>query len=70
MLNKNHLPMPLQWTDHKHRTWRPYAIEFDSPDGRYSVYIYAISFDHAHLQLEALKETGTVAGEVQGAVGG
>lgn len=49
--------------------WRPYSVEFDSPDGAYSVYLYAISWEHAALQLEALRETGRVAGEVCGIVG-
>lgn len=62
------LPLPLEHADANGRTWRPYSVEFDSPDGAFSVYLYAISWDHARLQLDALRETGRVAGEVCGVI--
>lgn len=57
------IPMPLSVVVCG-REWHPYDIQFESPDGRYSVYLYAISEEHAHLQLDALKETGKVIGKV------
>jgi hypothetical protein len=58
------IPYPLSYTDHARRTWHPYAVEFESPDGVYSVHLYAVSAEHAHLQLEALKENGRISGHV------
>ena len=46
------------------RTWYLYSVDFGSPDGKYSVYLYAVSDDHAHLQIEALKETATFSGRI------
>lgn len=62
------IPLPLTHTDAAGRVWRPYSVDFDSPDGAYSVYLYAISWEHARLQLEALRETGRVTWEVCGVV--
>ncbi len=46
------------------RTWHLFAIDFDGPDGEFSVYIRALSFEHAELMLQDLKETGAVSGRV------
>lgn len=64
------IPLPLQHIDASGRMWHPYSVEFDSPDGTYSVYLYAISWEHANLQLDALREAGRVTGEVCWVVGG
>ena len=65
----NGIPYPLVVVDGAaRRTWRPYAIDFESPDGRFSVHLYAISAMHAQLQLEALRETGKVTGVVVGVI--
>jgi hypothetical protein len=44
-------------------TWNPYTIQFQSPDGIFFCHIYAISRDHAQLQLDALKSTGVILGK-------
>lgn len=41
--------------------WKLYSVDFDSPDGKFSAYFYAISAEHASYQIEAIKETGTVS---------
>jgi hypothetical protein len=57
-------------TEHKYKderghTWNLYAIEFDSPDGDFTVTVWAISDSHAQLQLDALKETGKLLGQIE-----
>jgi len=54
----------LEWADPKGRKWHPYSVTFESPDGMFVCYLYAISADHAQLQLEALRETAEVQGRV------
>lgn len=54
----------LSYFDNASRKWDVYGIEFESPDGVYMVTLYAISLEHAHLQLQALKETGKVMGQI------
>lgn len=44
--------------------WRPYAVDFESPDGVFGVVIYAISYEHAGLQVEALRESAVLRGEI------
>lgn len=34
--------------------WKLFCIEFKSPDGTYSAYLYAIDFEHASYQVEAI----------------
>lgn len=60
---RDHIPYPTSCKDAQGRVWRAYAVDFDSPDGTYACHIYAISDDHAQLQLEALKETGRISGQ-------
>jgi hypothetical protein len=44
--------------------WNLYAVNFDSPDGKFSFHIYAISDEHAQLQVDAIRETATLEGQV------
>lgn len=53
-----------QYKDEQGRTWHLYAVEFDSPDGDFTATVWAISHDHAQLQLDALKETGKLLGRI------
>lgn len=53
-----------QYKDEQGRRWRLFAIEFDSPDGDFTATVWAISREHAQLQLDALKETGKLLGEI------
>lgn len=68
MSKEQRIPMALKHIDPYGRTWRPYGIDFESPDGKFGTYLYAISFEHAQLQLDALKETGRICGEIHGIV--
>lgn len=61
------IPYPLMFKDAADRTWYPYEVQFTSPDGIYACHIYAISDDHARLQLDALKESGQMVGRIIGA---
>lgn len=60
----SHIPMPIR-CEVDGRTWRLYDVTYETPDGRFSVYISALSFDHAQLMLDDLKASGKVSGEVQ-----
>ena len=53
-----------KYKDERGLEWRLFAIEFDSPDGDFTVTVWAISHDHAQLQLDALKETGKLLGQI------
>jgi hypothetical protein len=55
------IPYPLQ-TVIDGKVWHPYAVRFESPDGVYECHVYAISYEHAYLQLQALKDTGKIIG--------
>ena len=61
------IPYPLRHMDAAGRIWHPYEVQFISPDGTYTSHLYAISDDHAQLQLEALKESGRIIGRTVGA---
>lgn len=54
------IQLPLEYVDLEGRKWHPYDVHFNSPDGTYSVYLYALSYEHAMLQLDALKETAHI----------
>lgn len=61
------IPYPLRCRDAAGRIWRPYELQFTSPDGTYTCHLYAISDEHAELQLDALKESGRIIGRTIGA---
>ncbi|MGE0350916.1 hypothetical protein [Hydrogenophaga sp.] len=44
--------------------WHLYSVEFDSPDGCFMFQIYAISEEHAQLQVQAIRETARLCGRV------
>ncbi|AVJ20990.1 MULTISPECIES: hypothetical protein [Pseudomonas] len=44
--------------------WKLFSIEFQTPDGKFSTYIYALDAEHASYRLEELKLTAVVFGEV------
>lgn len=56
--------MKPSYTDAQGRKWKKYGCSFRSPDGEYLFHVWAISHEHALLQLQALKETATVDGEI------
>jgi len=52
------------------RTWNLYAVDYDTADGQFSVYIHAISFEHAAAMVAELRETARLSGQVEGIVEG
>lgn len=67
MAKLSSIPYPLMFKDAAERIWYPYEVQFTNPDGTYACHLYAISDDHARLQLEALKECGQIVGRIIGA---
>jgi hypothetical protein len=50
------------------RVWNLYSFDFQTADGLFSSYLYAISFEHAAAILEELKETAKLSGQIIHAV--
>lgn len=48
------------------RTWHLFSVEFDTADGKFSTYIYALDSGHAGLIVEEMKQTLTLAGQLSG----
>jgi hypothetical protein len=60
--------IPQKFTAHvSGRKWLLFDLEFDTADGKFSTYIYALSHEHAEMILAELKATARVAGQVVGA---
>lgn len=36
--------------------WKLFSVEFKSPDGKFSAYLYAIDHEHASYQVEAMSK--------------
>lgn len=47
------------------RTWRMFSCGYSTPDGEFSFYIYALSWEHAQLMLDDIKANAKVDGEIQ-----
>jgi len=60
--------MKTKYTDPKGIVWYPYCVDFESPDGKFSVDLWAISDDHAQLQIQALKETAKLAYRIESVI--
>lgn len=50
------------------RSWHLFAVDYRTADGTFSVYIYALSFEHAAAITLELKETATLRGQVVGVI--
>lgn len=44
--------------------WKLFSVEFKTPDGSFSTYIYALDAEHASYRLEELKATAVIGGEI------
>lgn len=64
-MNENPIPLPLT-TVVDGRTWRLFDVLYTSADGEFSAYIYALSFEHAALMVEELKQTARLGGQIEG----
>lgn len=51
------------------RRWELFGCEYESPDGKFAFYIYALSRDHAEMLLTELKQTARVLGKLEGVYG-
>ncbi len=38
------------------KEWKLFSVEFQSPDGKFSAYLYAIDHEHASYQVESLSK--------------
>lgn len=45
-------------------TWYLFSVDFDTADGAFSTYLYAIDHGHAALRLEELKESARIVGQI------
>jgi len=48
------------------KRWDLYTADYETPDGKFGFYFYAISAEHAELILTDLKATATLSGKVEG----
>lgn len=55
---------PLSMVDAQGRRWDRYSVDFQSDDGNFTVPIYALNYDHARMQLMALRRTATLRGQL------
>ena len=54
------------YTDEAGREWKPFAMSYSTPEGMFSLTFYAISFEHAHMVLDEIKQTAKLDGEILG----
>lgn len=47
------------------RTWHLFTVEFDTADGLFTTYIYALSHEHAELMCAELRIGAKVAGQLR-----
>lgn len=50
------------------RRWQLYGVDYETPDGKFSFYIYALSWEHAEMLVTEIRETATLYGKVEGVV--
>lgn len=62
----NHLVLPFRTTVDG-REWRLFTYEYQTMDGTFSGYIYALSMLHASILLQELCESAEIVGEMQDA---
>lgn len=46
------------------RQWDLYGVEFDTADGKFETYIYALSYEHAVACCAELRETARISGQI------
>lgn len=50
------------------RRWYLYDVEYETPDGRFSTNIYALSDGHAAMRVQELRETAVLSGRILGVI--
>jgi len=48
------------------RNWHLFDVHYETADGKFSFYIYAISFEHAAAIVEEIKATAKLGGQIDG----
>lgn len=51
-------------TQVKGRTWHLFTFDYNTPDGIFSGYLHAISFEHAAALLSEMKQTAVLKGQM------
>ncbi len=46
------------------REWQLFAVDYDTADGKFTFYMYALAYEHALIMLEELKATAHIGGQV------
>lgn len=46
------------------KKWYEFSLEYESDDHKYSTQIWAISFEHAQLVLQDIKDNGKISGVI------
>lgn len=46
------------------RQWNLFSVDYETPDGRFSFYIHALSYEHALLIVDDIKATARISGQV------
>ncbi|MGK4474130.1 hypothetical protein [Aeromonas molluscorum] len=48
------------------REWKLFTIRYTTPEADFEFYIHALSWDHANIILQDIRESGRVSGQVVG----
>jgi hypothetical protein len=59
------IPLPIS-TVVSGKTWHLFGVSFDTAEGEFGTYIYALSFEHASYIVEELKQTARLSGQLEG----
>lgn len=46
------------------RTWYLFSIDYDTADGKFATYIYALSLEHAQMIVQEMRQSSRVGGQV------
>ncbi|WXL23934.1 hypothetical protein WG219_11260 [Ectopseudomonas mendocina] len=60
---KNAVTLPLSVIQDG-KTWALFSFEYSTPDGRFSSYFYALSFEHASYILAEMRRTAGDIGQL------
>lgn len=51
-------------------SWKPFLCSYDTPEGKFSLTVHAISWEHAELQVQSIRESLTLDGEISAIIDG
>lgn len=64
---RKEIVLPLE-VEHDGRNWTLYVYEYDSDDGLFGGYLYALSDEHAEMILMELKESARILGPLESVI--